>query len=286
VARRLLQGLTGTSQETTDQFERMGLIIDEDVIKAADDFGDQMGVLSKVGTALIANVLAPALPGLVELAQWLGKAATATIGFAQSLEDGLIKAFMSARIGWDGFILAIAETSQKIPLLGKHLGATDETIKALQGNLQMSKDTLMLFSMENDKGAVSAKKAMPALIGLGEAHEKVSGSTKKHADAIKTLDPVLDALQDEFDAASRAVQLFYAVVAQDDRAAARQGSRRPVHRALQGLAARNPQDDAVHGRLHGAVERTSPCRSAPPRRACRSRPSARSAHWLTASRPA
>lgn len=181
----LLSGLNGKLRETTDSFEAMGVILDEQTVAAADSFGDQLGVLSKVGTALLANVLAPALPGLASMAQWLMGAASSAIHFAQGLEGSLIKALMQASIWWNQFLLAIAEGTQKIPLLGKYIGVSAETVNYLRENVQVAKDRLALFSTEVTRVAeTSSKRLTPAMVDLGTANDDVAKATDKAADAV------------------------------------------------------------------------------------------------------
>lgn len=63
----LLPALNGQLKETADAYERMGLVIDEKVIRSGDQLGDQWTVLKSTGSALLAEVIGPLLPGLVAL---------------------------------------------------------------------------------------------------------------------------------------------------------------------------------------------------------------------------
>src|SRR5215471_1355298 len=182
----LLAGLDGHLADTTKQFEAMGLVIDEETVKAADDFGDQMALLSKSLMAFGAQVLAPLLPGLLELAKYLTGAGQAAIELARGVENWLIKAFMQAGIAWDKFLLGIAKSSQEIPLLGKYLGASAETVAGLEENLRQSEDTLRLFSTTAEKTATTVKnQTAPALLGLGGDAEEAEKSAKKLHDELE-----------------------------------------------------------------------------------------------------
>jgi len=201
----LLQGLDGKLLETIGSFERMGVILSEDVIKNADNFGDSMVVLERVGMALVANVIAPALPGLVQLAQWLGTAATGAISFAKGIEDWLIKAFMGAALRWNELMLAFAEGSQKIPLLGKYLGASDETVKSLRANVQFASDRLNMFSTMVDTSATSTAKARKPMLDLGDSTDDLGKTAKKTADELEKFKKALADSVDDILASEEAI---------------------------------------------------------------------------------
>jgi hypothetical protein len=184
----LLAGFTGSLQQTIGELERMGVIIDEQTIKAADDFGDQLTVLSKVGLAFIAKFLAPALPGLMALAQWLATVGGAATQFGKDVEDFLIRALFQAAIAFNKLLLAIAEGSQSIPLLGKHLGASAETVARLREQVSTSELRLKIFSTSTTTLGEAAKKTTPPLIGLGDAVEKIGPKAAKAAEGLKLLE--------------------------------------------------------------------------------------------------
>lgn len=71
----LLPALNGKLKETADAYERMGLVIDEDVIRAGDKLGDQWTVLKSLGASLLAQVLSPTIPVLSDLAAAVTKVA-------------------------------------------------------------------------------------------------------------------------------------------------------------------------------------------------------------------
>jgi hypothetical protein len=90
----LLKGLTGNLKETTDQFEKLGLIVDEHTVKAIDDFGDQMGLLGKALIAVLAQIVGPLMPALTELTNillFLGKIVGDLVGF---IVRGLVEALL------------------------------------------------------------------------------------------------------------------------------------------------------------------------------------------------
>lgn len=183
----LLAGLDGHLKETIEQFDRLGVIIDEKTIKAADDFGDQLGVLQKLGTAFIASVLGPMLPGLGQLAQWLMGVAKGAIEFGQAFEDWVIKSLLGAEATLRHWLVAIAEASQKVPLLGKYLGVSSGTLESLRASAQHADDQLKMFSMSTDRVGESVKKAAPKLLGLGGASAEAEAFLKKFNEAEQNL---------------------------------------------------------------------------------------------------
>jgi hypothetical protein len=169
----LLAGLNGHLQETIDKLRAMGVVIGPELIQQADDFGDSLDVLQKVGLARVAQVLVPLLPGLSKLFEWVARLTSGTIGFAQSLEQWLIKGLMRATIVLFDWTIAIGEASRKIPLLGRFIGMSAATLDELKQSAQLGRDQLWSFSTAIDTTGIASTKARAPLLGLGDAAEKV-----------------------------------------------------------------------------------------------------------------
>jgi hypothetical protein len=181
----LLGALDGHLQQTIDQLTAMGVVIDEHTIKAADDFGDQLGVLEKVGLALIAQVLVPILPGLMSLAQWLSNLASGAMRLAQSLEDTLIRKFLEAKAAILEWAYGIGVASQNIPLLGKYIGVSAGTLDTLRNSAAEAHDQVKIFSTVVHTSTESTKKHTAALIGLGGAMDTTTAAGSKLAEQYK-----------------------------------------------------------------------------------------------------
>ncbi len=175
----VLGALDGHLQQTINQLTAMGVVIDEKTIRSADAFGDQLDVLEKVGLSLIAQVLVPILPGLMAVAQWFAKVAAGSIAFAHSLEDWLIKKLLQARAAFMDFLVTIAEGSQKVPLLGKYIGASAGTLDGLRESAHQAHDQVRLFSTTVDIAAEASHKATPKLLGLGGAADGAAKATEE-----------------------------------------------------------------------------------------------------------
>lgn len=175
----LLAGLTGHLQETTKEFEAMGLIIDEKTIKAADDFGDQLMLMGKQLLGIVASIVGPLLPALSALAtgvSYLANIFKDVLGGAIKIAQTAIGFFI---VGFAELLSTIVGAATKIPIIGKHLGALGDAATFLRGySIETEKAVAALWAT-TDKVGTSATKARPALLGLGEDMEKSAANAKK-----------------------------------------------------------------------------------------------------------
>jgi len=175
----LLAGLTGNLKQTTDEFEKMGLIIDEETLVAADQFGDQLGVMGRQLLGVVANIVGPLLPALSGLANLLGKVGgvvgSVTGFFVDWIQKGLVAAYSAiAR-----FVAWVADAATKIPILGKHLGFASEAADWLRKSADDADQYLVkLFTSTTDVGKAAAT-TTPEMIGLGEATERNAKATRE-----------------------------------------------------------------------------------------------------------
>jgi hypothetical protein len=183
----LLAGLNGHLAETTAKFEAMGLIIDEKMIAAADDFGDQLGLMGKQLLAIIASVLGPMLPALSAF----GNALMAIGGIVGDLTKGFIdwsvKGLVAAWSGINRFLSSMLDAAQSIPLVGKHLGFLSGASETLKRNAVDADRYLVELFTTTDKVGMSAKKAAPPLLGLGDAADSTGRKAAKAAEGLKLL---------------------------------------------------------------------------------------------------
>lgn len=109
----LLKEGSGGLAELYQQFDQLGLVIDEDFIKKADEAGDQIDILKSAFRALKTRIAVEVLPGIIELAKkfqgWVGwtikltketnivKYAWVALGAAASVAAG------KAVVGWAKF---------------------------------------------------------------------------------------------------------------------------------------------------------------------------------------
>lgn len=216
----MLQALDGHLEETTKKFEAMGLIIDEQTIKAADDFGDQMGLIGKQLLAVLGNAIGPMLPALSALASGFSVVASVlgqTLGFVLK---GVTIAFAGLWHVIADLFANIGELAMKIPIVGKHLtglaGATDWLHKSAASAEAM----VYKLALGTTETGTAAKAATAPMIGIGDA---IQGTGKKAEWTAAQLAKI-NAQIAAFDAADRSVELFFGTVTQD---MLRQGIKKP-----------------------------------------------------------
>lgn len=175
----LLAGLNGKLKETTAEFERMGLIVDEETIAAADQFGDQLGLLGRQLLGVTAQIVGPLLPALSALANLIGKIGRVigdVIGFfVEWIQKGLVAAYAAIV----RFVAGAAELATKIPFLGKHLGFAGDAAAYLRKQAEGADQYLVKLFTSTTDITNGASLAAPAMIGLGKATEDAGKAAKK-----------------------------------------------------------------------------------------------------------
>lgn len=181
----LLSALDGKLQENIQSFNDLGLIIDEQTIKAADDFGDQIGMMGKQLLGIVATVVGPLLPALSALGEvlsWLGR------NIVGPVLGGAIKVAMTLLAG---FVEVVTGLLGKLASLGSNLPLVGDKFAAMAGALDdVSKRSgaymADLWKLDGAQQSVgdSATKTAPTLLGLGDASEKAG---KKHDDQAEAL---------------------------------------------------------------------------------------------------
>ena len=175
----LLSALDGHLKQTTDGFEAMGLILDEQTIKAADDFGDKLGLLGKQGLALIASVLTPLLPLLSFVADSLMHAGQVIAKVLGPAIDWITRGLLAASIQMQRFVATILEAATHVPLLGKHLGIAGDAANWLREQAARNEQTLVKMFTATTNVGTSAAQAAPKLLGLGEATAKATEASER-----------------------------------------------------------------------------------------------------------
>ncbi len=123
----LLPILTKEFSEQTEAAKRLGIVMSDDVVEAADKFDDQMVVVKATMIKFAADVLTPLLPGLLELQKMFLGLAAGALGLGKSVVDNVIWAFLKAKSVILDWSLALNEAVAKHPLLAKALGSKLKT---------------------------------------------------------------------------------------------------------------------------------------------------------------
>ena len=195
---QLLKGLDGHLADTIAQFEKMGLIVDEDTIQAIDDFGDQIGVAGKQLLALTADVIGPLLPILGQLLNALmpiAKVLGETLGVAIKV---VYTGFASLAIGIDLFLSGLLRGLQKLPFASKLFGDLSGAIAWLEADAKDADAKIKALWASTDQAAESATNATPPLIGLGdsmkEAEERAKALKKAQEEYAALLDDTVSTI--------------------------------------------------------------------------------------------
>lgn len=185
----LLPLMTGDLGELTAAADRLGIVLSEDVINAGDEFGDQLDVLRASGQAFIAQVLSPMIPGLTELARWLGTAIPAALAGARQGFDWLVRQGLEAQVAIREFVAGLAALTRAVPLVGERLGVSNETLRELSGGLQFAKDRLAAFEQQTRTTTQAHEAASPKIRTVNldyEEHKKKLDDARKKAEEFKT----------------------------------------------------------------------------------------------------
>lgn len=177
----LLAGLTGHLKETTAEFERMGLIIDEETIAAADKFGDRLGLMGHQLLGVVAAIVGPLLPALsalMEILAPIGKLAGDVVGFAikgLSLSIMGLWAAIAELLGW------LVDLAQRIPFVGEKLGFLTQASEWLHNSAAKTTANIERLALGTTSVSTSAAAAVAPVVGLGKAAEDTAKAAEKAA---------------------------------------------------------------------------------------------------------
>ncbi len=164
----LLAALDGHLGDTIKQFDAMGLVIDEETLKAADDFGDQLGMLAKQLLAVVAAIVGPLLPVLSLLADGLMEAWRIIGLVLRPVIEFLTKAILQAASAIFDFLGMVVDAAQKIPILGKHLGVLSTVSGYYHTAADKLRGVLERLGEKTEDAGEKAKTAAPKILGLGK----------------------------------------------------------------------------------------------------------------------
>lgn len=195
----LLAGLTGDLSAATEEFERLGLVMSEETIAAADDFGDQIGFLGRQLLGVVAEGIAPMLPALSALIDMFGRTARVIGPLVGTLVDFAVKGVLAASSAISRFVANILEMAQRIPIVGKHLGVAGDAAAWLREQAAKTDATLVRMFTSTTQAGAAAATATPPLIGLGKATSEAAESAEKAAAKYAKFRAEVAAFEDDFD---------------------------------------------------------------------------------------
>lgn len=189
----LLAALDGHLGETIEQIREMGLVIDGETIKAADDFGDQLGLMGKQLLGIVATVIGPLLPALSALGNvlsWLGR------HVVQPILNVAIKSAMTLLAG---FVEVVTGLLSRLASLGSNIPGVGDKFRQMAAALDgVSKKTgAYMVDLWKQKDAteatgVAADLTAPKIAGLGAASDGAAKQHRSQTDALAKLAERID----------------------------------------------------------------------------------------------
>lgn len=174
----LLPMMTGNLSETMRAAEKLGIVLDEQTVKAGDDLGDTLSALSSVGQAMIGRMLAPLLPALQMVANGM-LGAGGVVNYLGLMFDALHRAGLLAIKMLIDAVIKVGELAAKVPGLSKVLG--EDALASLKD----VSNTLGIAIKQVESGTVAATATTKAAIGpirsLTDGQDAAAEAGKEHA---------------------------------------------------------------------------------------------------------
>lgn len=191
----LLAALDGHLSDTVQKIRDMGLVIDEETLRAADDFGDQLGLMGTQLLGIVATIIGPLLPALSALGNilsWLGRNVVGPV------LGGAIKVAMTLLAGFvevlADMLSRLASLGSKIPGVGGKFQGMADTLKDVSQKSGQYMADLWKQKDATDAAGNAAAGAKPKLLGLGGATDDSAKKAKKAAEEFARLATQIDLL--------------------------------------------------------------------------------------------
>lgn len=189
----MLSALDGNLGSTIDRMRDLGIVIDEETIAAADDFGDQLGFMGQQLLAITASIIGPLLPALSALGNvlmWIGNNVLKPVINEMGVQ--LPALFNMLWLALTKFLEGVIGLAEKIPFLGERLGFLGDAKAWLAEQSAKSTERLKEWAAGGKKVEETATKTAPKLLGLGDASEKAATKHKKQSDELGKLKEKID----------------------------------------------------------------------------------------------
>jgi predicted transcriptional regulator len=166
----LLPTMTGNLKETMAAAEKLGIVIDEQTVKAGDDLGDTLHALQMVGLAIVAKVLAPMLPAFQMIASaMLG--ASEVVDYLRVMFDALARVILIAMKGLVDVGIRVGELAQKVPGLSKVFGENTAEMRSGRDASTWLAGAIAGLEKTTDAHIETTKKAVPPIQMLTKAQQ-------------------------------------------------------------------------------------------------------------------
>lgn len=178
----ILPTIKNDLKATGDEAQRLGLVLGADTIKAMDELGDAMGDIAKAGRGLGAQVLAPLVPllkdiavGMVEVAKVAGPSLT---GFL----TGLQRTYYEGVIAQAEFQRGLVELEGKIPIFGRFTNAAED-LKKLDATIFGARAALLAMGASASDAKPKVEGLRKPVVDLGRASGDAAAEAKKLQEA-------------------------------------------------------------------------------------------------------
>lgn len=122
----LLPMITGNMNEVFAAAERLGIVMDEETVKAGDRLGDTWTTLSAVGKGLIGQILTPMLPAIQLVADAMVRAG-GVVTWLQEAFQTLLKWGVQALKFFIDAAITVTEFASTVPILGRSMREVDRS---------------------------------------------------------------------------------------------------------------------------------------------------------------
>lgn len=174
----ILPTIKNDLRATGDEAQRLGLVLGADTIKAMDELGDALGALALAGRGLAAQVFAPMVPllkdiavGMVEVAKVSGPALT---GFF----TGLQRTYYEGVIAQAEFQRGLVELEAKIPIFGRFTNAAED-LKKLDATIFGARAALLAMGAAASDAKPKVEGLRKPVVDLGRASGDAAAEAKK-----------------------------------------------------------------------------------------------------------
>lgn len=211
----LLPALTGNLAEAAAEFENLGLVIDEQTVAAADDFGDKLGLMGTQLMAVTAKIVGPLLPALSGLMTVLGQIANVVGQVTGFFVDWIMRGLTAAYSAVAKFLALIAEAVTKIPFLGEKLGFAATAAEWLTASAAAADAQLVKMFTPIEAVGTVAQATAGKMLGLGDDSEKTTKKIAKHWSemSMEAFKPASDRISDDILKMGNALAEFDAAAA-------------------------------------------------------------------------
>jgi len=176
----LLPTMAGNLTATMKAAETLGIVLDEQTIKAGDDLGDTLASLQSVGTAIIGKVLAPMLPAFQMVANAMLGAGN-VVDYLRNMFDALLRMALLTVKGLIDAATYVGELALKIPGLSKVIGDDAAAMRGMKDASEWLGGAISGLEKGTQTATVATKAMIAPVVLLSDGQEKAAKAAAAHA---------------------------------------------------------------------------------------------------------